>query len=53
MKLDGSKAAVITGGAKGFGLALAQRLVAQGVRVALGDLDEQAGAAAASAINEQ
>jgi NAD(P)-dependent dehydrogenase (short-subunit alcohol dehydrogenase family) len=43
MKLSHQKAAVITGGAKGFGLALAKRLAQHGVRVVLGDVDEAAG----------
>lgn len=47
MKLDTSISAVITGGSKGLGAATALRLAAQGVKVALFDLDAQAGAALA------
>lgn len=43
------KVAVITGGAAGIGRATAQRFVAEGCRVALGDLDE---AALALAVDE-
>jgi NAD(P)-dependent dehydrogenase (short-subunit alcohol dehydrogenase family) len=39
--------ALITGGASGFGLAIAEALLAQGASVALGDVDEQRLAAAA------
>ena len=44
--LDG-KAAVITGGAQGIGFAIAERFVAEGARVVLGDLDVAATEAAA------
>ena len=47
MKLDKSISAVITGGASGLGEATARRLAAQGVRVALFDLNEEKGAALA------
>ena len=43
MKLDSSIAAVITGGASGLGAATARRLAAQGVKVALFDLNADAG----------
>lgn len=43
MKLDSSVSAVITGGASGLGAAVARRLAAQGVRVALFDLNKDAG----------
>ena len=36
--LDG-RTAVITGGAQGIGFAIAERFVAEGARVVLGDLD--------------
>ena len=43
MKLDSSISAVITGGASGLGAATARRLAASGVRVALFDLNSEAG----------
>jgi len=43
--------ALITGGAQGIGLALARRLVAEGVEVLLSDIDEQALARAAAALS--
>ena len=43
MKLDASISAVITGGASGLGAATARRLAARGVRVALFDLNAEAG----------
>ncbi len=50
MKLDSSIAAVVTGGASGLGAATARRLAAQGVRVALFDLNTEAGGALARDI---
>lgn len=47
MKLDASISAVITGGASGLGAATARRLAAQGVKVALFDLNEEQGEALA------
>ncbi|KAI8058267.1 hypothetical protein BDF22DRAFT_652365 [Syncephalis plumigaleata] len=49
MKLDNTKVALITGASSGFGLAIAQRLASQGVRIVMGT----AGEAAAEAINKQ
>ena len=43
MKLDNSVAAVITGGASGLGAATARALAAKGVRVAILDLNAEAG----------
>lgn len=51
MKLSSDIAAVVTGGASGLGAATARLLAAQGVRVALFDLNEQAGKALAAEIN--
>lgn len=45
-----SKAAIITGGAKGFGLLTAQLLVQEGAKVVITDLDEQGGQKALDTI---
>jgi NAD(P)-dependent dehydrogenase (short-subunit alcohol dehydrogenase family) len=50
MKLDANISAVITGGASGLGEATARRLAAQGVRVALFDLNEARGEALAKEL---
>jgi NAD(P)-dependent dehydrogenase (short-subunit alcohol dehydrogenase family) len=50
MKLDSSISAVITGGASGLGAATARRLAAQGVKVALFDLNATAGEALAAEL---
>ena len=50
MKLDHTIAAVITGGASGLGAATARRLASQGVKVALFDLNAEAGEALAKEI---
>jgi NAD(P)-dependent dehydrogenase (short-subunit alcohol dehydrogenase family) len=51
MKLDG-KVAIVTGGARGIGLAIAARYVAEGARVVIADVDRAAGEAAARSPGE-
>ncbi len=48
-RLDG-KVAVITGGASGIGLASVRRFAAEGARVCVADLDEEAGEVAANEV---
>ncbi len=50
MKLDGSIAAVVTGGASGLGEGTARALAAKGVKVAIFDLNEEKGEAVAAEI---
>lgn len=50
MKLDSSITAVITGGASGIGEAVARRLAASGVKVAIFDFNEERGEAIASEL---
>ncbi len=50
MKLDSSIAAVVTGAASGLGAATARALAAQGVKVAIFDLQEEKGKAVAEEI---
>jgi NAD(P)-dependent dehydrogenase (short-subunit alcohol dehydrogenase family) len=50
MKLDSSIAAVVTGGASGLGEATARALAAQGVKVAIFDMNEARGEEVAAAI---
>lgn len=47
MRLDG-KTAIVTGGARGIGLAIVRRLASEGARVMMVDIDEKAGVAAVS-----
>lgn len=50
MQIDSSIAAIVTGGASGLGKASAQALAAAGVKVAIFDLNEEAGEALAKEI---
>lgn len=50
MKIDGQTAAVVTGGASGLGRASAEALAAAGVKVAIFDLNEEAGQAIADQL---
>jgi glucose 1-dehydrogenase len=47
--LDG-KTAIVTGGARGIGLAIGKRYIAEGARVVIADIDEGAGKAAVAAL---
>ena len=49
--LDG-KTAIVTGGARGIGLAIAKRYIAEGARVVVADIDEGAGKAAVAALGQ-
>jgi len=49
--LDGSHA-IVTGGATGIGFAIARALAAQGVKLAIADLDEERAATAAAALGD-
>ncbi|MFG1858298.1 glucose 1-dehydrogenase [Actinomadura geliboluensis] len=51
MRLDG-KAAVVTGGASGIGAGICERLVAEGARVVVADVDEERGRALAGRLGE-
>ncbi len=48
-----SKAAIVTGGARGIGFATALRLAKEGASVAVFDLDSEAASSAAKAIAEE
>ena len=49
MQLE-NKAAIVTGGARGIGLAIARRYVGEGAKVVIADVDAAAGEAAASSL---
>ena len=50
MSLLTGQTAVVTGGAQGLGFAIAERFIAEGARVVLGDLDLDATEAAAKQL---
>src|SRR5260221_3624279 len=50
MQLE-NKAAIVTGGARGIGLAIAKRYVAEGAKVVIADIDAAAGEAAAGSLD--
>jgi 3-oxoacyl-[acyl-carrier protein] reductase len=52
MRLEG-KTAIVTGGAKGIGLAYAERFAQEGARLVIADVDELAGRAAAEGLAGQ
>lgn len=51
-KLLADKVAIVTGGASGLGLATAQKFVAEGARVVVADVNQQAGESLVSALGE-
>lgn len=52
MSLDG-KVAIVTGGAKGIGRAIAERFLKDGAKVVIADFDEDAGEATAAALGSR
>src|SRR5215470_8356216 len=50
MQLE-NKVAIVTGGARGIGLAVARRYAAEGAKVVIADIDRVAGEAAAKALS--
>ena len=53
MKELNGKVAVITGGAKGIGRAMGERMAAEGMKLALADLDEAALATTVAELTDQ
>jgi NAD(P)-dependent dehydrogenase (short-subunit alcohol dehydrogenase family) len=47
-----SKVAIVTGGARGIGRAIAQRYIAEGAKVLIADIDESAGTATAHELGD-
>jgi len=45
-----NKVAIVTGGARGIGFAIAQRFLGEGAKVVIADIDDEAGATAAAAL---
>ena len=50
MTLLEGKTAVVTGGAQGIGLEIARTFIAEGARVVIGDINDEAGAAAVAEL---